>query len=228
MPCTHWDGLASRCPGPVGSPKSPSLYQIKYFRILFHKASPSPAIGLLRPRRISLSYTSPTLPTFQASPPHCRHLSQGTVCSREGKPSKQKKPPLIILLGYNLQCFLMLKSGQEIQTWLLWVFSLRYHLKGRELCIPARDARRLLSSFLQDINKSAAKKNLSLAVYILFLWPGHLFPAQLLPVGMYSQVLLSHFLYTWLSCLPRPLTPVWCCSQQKYGEKHPHLTLSSL
>lgn len=92
MPCTHWDSLASLCPGPVGSPKSPSLYQIKYFRILFHKASPSPAIGLLRPRRISLSYTSQTLPTFQASPPHCRHLSQGTVCSREGKTSKQKNP----------------------------------------------------------------------------------------------------------------------------------------
>lgn len=92
-------------------------------------------MGSFRPRgRVCLSYTSQTLPTFPPSTPHCRKLSQGIVCPRKGKP-KQTKDPLIIILGYNLQHFLMPKLGQEIQTWLLGVLSFCYHWKGRELCV---------------------------------------------------------------------------------------------
>lgn len=81
----------------------------------------------------SVSQTHPRhFPPFRH--PHCRKLSQGTVCPRKGK-ARQTKDPLIILLGSNLQYSFMPKLGQEIQTWLLGLLSPRYHWKRQELCV---------------------------------------------------------------------------------------------
>lgn len=115
----QWDGLAPLSPGAVGFLKSPGLYQMMHFSTLNHKVSLSPAMlrnGFIQAKRKGLSLMRiPDTSHLSAVHTTLQKAFPGNCVPEERKP-KQTKDPLIVLLGYNLQYFLMPKLGQEIQT----------------------------------------------------------------------------------------------------------------
>lgn len=168
------------------------------------------------------------IPGSRHFPPFCRPRDTAESFLRElcaqGLGNRASKNTLIILLGYNLRCFLRPKQGQEIQTWLPWVLSLCYRLKGRNSASSlAGDAWGSPSSFLQDINKLAAKKILPPGCPYAFPLTWSLLSCSAAPRGnVLPSAPLSFSFSSTLLKKSRLLALLWCCSQQKKRVRNTH------